>query len=192
MKGFLSGFLIMLGAFAYLKVGGVIGAVLFAFGIISIVKLGIPLYTGVAGTDMKFVDKITVLTQNIFGGLIGALIILIGDNSVCESANILALNKMNALWYVSLMKAILCGMIVDISVYLSKKDGNVIPLLIGIPLFILCGFNHSIADIFYIIAGASSETNSFGMILYYLICVIGNYLGCNARRLCTEGILHKN
>lgn len=186
MKDWLSGILITLGAFAYLNVGGVIGALLFAFGIICIVKLQIRLYTGVAGTDIKFRDKLIVLIRNIFGALVASILLMfICKDSVIETAQEIAINKVVSPWWISLIKAIMCGIIVDISVFLSKKDNNVLPLLIGIPLFILCGFNHSIADVSYLVIGATHESVSgFRMELYYLLCIIGNYLGCNLRRIC--------
>lgn len=183
MKEFLAGFLITLGAFVYLNVGGVIGALLFAFGIICIVKLQIPLYTGVAGTDIKFENKLKVLLGNILGAILASvLLILVSKEDVIINAQTIALSKVNSSWYVTLIKAFMCGAIVDISVYLSKKDGNVIPLIFGIPLFILCGFNHSIADVAYLIAGATKESTDLGMCIYYVVCVIGNYIGCNIRR----------
>ena len=185
MKGFLAGVLITLGAFVYLNVGGVIGALLFAFGIICVVKLGTPLYTGVAGTDMKFTDKLLVLLQNILGALVTALLLIVpAKPEVIETARSIAAAKVLSGWMTTLVKAFMCGVIVDISVFLSKKDGSVIPLIFGIPVFILCGFNHSIADVSYLIIGATSASVGLQMFLYYMLCVVGNYAGCNLRRLC--------
>lgn len=184
MKGFLSGILITLGAFCYLNVGGVIGALLFAFGIICVVKLQIPLYTGIAGTDAKSLDKFTALISNIAGAIFASLLLyLAAKPEVIETAQSIALSKINSAWYVTLVKAIMCGIIVDISVFLSKKDNSVIPLIFGIPLFILCGFNHSIADVTYISLGITNTLVSWRLLIYYLTCVFGNYLGCNIRRL---------
>lgn len=183
MKDFLSGILISLGAFVYLNVGGIVGAILFSFGIISIVKLNIRLYTGVAGTDIKFTDKCFVLVKNILGALFASVFLyFISSDSVISTAQSIALAKVSSSWYVTLIKAIFCGVIVDISVFLSKKENSVVPLLLGIPLFILSGFNHSIADVTYLILGATSESTSWNMFLYYIICIIGNYIGCNFRR----------
>ena len=184
MKGFLSGLLIMVGAYVYLKVGGIIGALLFSFGIISIIKLEIPLYTGIAGVENDMLKVSEVLWKNIFGSLIGVFLILLSDNSVIETCQNIAINKTHSLWYISLIKAIFCGLIVDISVFSSKKYNNSLPLLLGIPTFILCGFNHSIADIFYLTAGYNSEISVWNFIIYYIVVVIGNFIGCNIRRLC--------
>lgn len=187
IKNCLSGFLIALGAFAYLNVGGIAGALLFAFGIITIVKLQIALYTGVAGTNIDFVTKLDVLFANIFGAIIASvLLILISKPEVIETARNISITKVNSPIWVTFIKAIMCGVIVDVAVFLSKKDGNVIPLIFGIPLFILCGFNHSIADVAYILIGASHEIMTWHLLWYYLVCVIGNYVGCNLRQWCVK------
>jgi len=187
MKGFLSGMLITLGAYAFLNVGGAIGALLFAFGIICIVKLQIPLYTGVAGTDMKFADKLEVLAQNIAGSLIATFLLALcyTQKIPFENAEGIMATKLATPLYISFIKAIMCGMIVDVSVYLSKQTNSTIPLIFGIPLFILCGFNHSIADVTYIILGADGNMNNpLRLTWYYALCVIGNYVGCNIRQIC--------
>ena len=183
IKDILSGILISLGCYIYLKLGGIAGAILFAFGIITIVGLNISLYTGIAGTDNKFIDKLEVLLMNIVGSMIGGVLILFSDPDIHNVANSLCVNKMNTFWFSTFVKAILCGVIVDISVFLSKAKNSFIPLLIGIPLFILSGFNHSIADTVYFVIGGISDGFTFKFIIYYILCIVGNYIGCNFRRI---------
>ena len=195
LKKFFAGFLIAIGGYAFLKVGGIIGAFLFAFGIICVVKLQTPLYTGIAGTEEKFWTKMEVLALNIGGASLGAwLMHFTYDGVVLNNITPIIFNKLMSPWYVTLSKAIMCGCIVDISVFLSKRDNSVIPLLIGIPLFVICGFNHSIADAFYF----GIEDNLFlnyGLwkpTIYYIIVVIGNYIGCNIRHIFTRDNLFEN
>ena len=186
LKKIFAGFLIAIGGYAFLKVGGIVGAFLFAFGIVCVVKLQTPLYTGIAGTEEKFLTKIEVLFLNIIGAVIGAWIMhFIHDGVVENNLTPIILNKIMSPWYVSLSKAIMCGVIVDISVFLAKRDNSVIPLLIGIPTFVASGFNHSIADAFYLGMDNTLILN-YGIwksLLYYIIVVVGNYLGCNIRRI---------
>ena len=194
-KKILAGFLIAIGGYAFLKVGGIVGAFLFSFGIICVVNLQTPLYTGIAGTDEKFWTKIEVLVYNIIGAGIGAwLMHFTYDSVVLNNISPIIFNKLMSPLYVTLSKAIMCGVIVDISVFLAKRDNSVIPLLIGIPTFIMCGFNHSIADAFYF----GIENNlilNYGIwkpLLYYLIVVVGNYIGCNIRQVCTKDNIFNN
>lgn len=60
-----------------------------------------------------------------------------------------------------------------------------LPLLFGVPVFILCGFTHCIADAFYYcMASPSLLLGNAGMILLtYVLVVIGNLAGCNLYRL---------
>ena len=56
------------------------------------------------------------------------------------------------------------------------RQKKFIPLLLGVPLFILAGFWHSIADAFYYFV-ALNFTPRF--LFIYLLCVLGNFIGCN-------------
>ena len=188
MKGIFSGILISLGAYTFLSIGGIVGAVLFAFGIVSIVMLEIPLYTGIAGTNVKFKDKMIVLAQNVLGALLaGVVLSLVGGNQLDTDLSIVN-NKLATVGHITFIKAIFCGLIVDVAVFLSKKYGKTVaPLIMGIPAFIICSFNHSIADSFYI--GMTVLHNFNWVSLLYLVNVIvGNYIGCNIRQIC----LHNN
>ena len=74
----------------------------------------------------------------------------------------------------------MAGVTIDIAVWLYKNKGNILPIVFGVPLFILCGFYHSIADVTYIVA---AWTWSPDLLWYYPLIVLGNYAGCNIRRI---------
>ena len=192
LRHLLSGFLIALGAFAYISVGGPLGALLFSFGICSIVGLNIKLYTGVAGTDTKFKEKLLVLYYNICGAAIGAQLLLFSvfnNDMFLETSRKIVDTKLVTPFYITFLKAVACGAIVDISVHLSKVHNKFLPLLIGIPTFILCGFNHSIADAAYFVFAPIERGQLVSFLIYYPICIIGNYVGCNFRRICKINLL---
>ena len=73
-----------------------------------------------------------------------------------------------------------CGLIIDCTVFMSKTKGSVVPVLLGVPLFIVCGFYHSIADVVYLIAAGEWSP---AILWYYPMIVVGNYAGCNVRRV---------
>ena len=79
-----------------------------------------------------------------------------------------------------ILRAVGCGVIIDISVYLYRISKSLVPILFGIPLFILCGFYHSIADVVYLVAAFKWDP---AILWYYPIIVIGNFVGCNVRRV---------
>ena len=80
----------------------------------------------------------------------------------------------------SFLRAIGCGLIIDLSVWLYRKSNSLVPILFGVPLFIVCGFYHSIADVVYLVAAWKWSP---AILWYYPVIVIGNYVGCNVRRI---------
>ena len=179
----LSGILIGLGAAGYLAVGGIPGAIIFAFGLIGVVIFEVPLYTGKAGV-LKLNESWTLIRiwfWNVIGCiLIGLLVKYAGSDTSITSAMAIVDSRFEAGWIKSLLRSIGCGLIIDLSVYQFRKSGSLIPILFGVPLFILCGFYHSIADVVYLTA---SWRWSPEICWYYPVIVIGNYIGCNIRRL---------
>lgn len=179
----LSGILIGLGAAGYLAVGGIPGAIIFAFGLIGVVLTGTPLYTGKAGV-LKLNESWTLIRiwfWNVMGCiLIGLLVKYAGSDTSITSAMAIVDSRFEAGWIKSLLRSIGCGLIIDLSVYQFRKSGSLIPILFGVPLFILCGFYHSIADVVYLTASWRWNPE---ICWYYPVIVIGNYIGCNIRRL---------
>ena len=179
----LSGILIGLGSAGYLAVGGIPGAVIFAFGLIGVVIFEVPLYTGKAGV-LKLNESWTLIGiwfWNVIGCiLIGLLVKYAGSDTSIASAMTIVDGRFEAGWVKSLLRSIGCGMIIDLSVYQFRKSGSLIPILFGVPLFILCGFYHSIADVVYLTVSWRWSPEIYW---YYPVIVIGNYIGCNVRRL---------
>ena len=179
----LSGILIGLGSAGYLAVGGIPGAVIFAFGLIGVVIFEAPLYTGKAGV-LKPDESWTLIGiwfWNVIGCiLIGLLVKYAGSDTSIANAMTIVDGRFEAGWVKSLLRSIGCGMIIDMSVYQFRKSGSLIPILFGVPLFILCGFYHSIADVVYLTVSWRWSPEIYW---YYPVIVIGNYIGCNVRRL---------
>ena len=179
----LSGILIGLGAAGYLAVGGIPGAIIFAFGLIGVVIFEVPLYTGKAGV-LKLNESWTLIRiwfWNVIGCiLIGLLVKYAGSDTSITSAMAIVDSRFEAGWIKSLLRSIGCGLIIDLSVYQFRKSGSLIPILFGVPLFILCGFYHSIADVVYLTVSWRWSPEIYW---YYPVIVIGNYIGCNIRRV---------
>lgn len=182
-ESLLSGILIGLGAAGYLAVGGIPGAIIFAFGLIGVVLTGVPLYTGKAGV-LKGDESWTLIGiwfWNVMGCiLIGLLVKYAGSDTSITNAMTIVDGRFKAGWVKSLLRSIGCGLIIDLSVYQFRKSGSLIPILFGVPLFILCGFYHSIADVVYLTVSWNRNPEIYW---YYPVIVIGNYIGCNIRRL---------
>ena len=175
-----AGILIGLGAYGYLALGGIPGAIIFAFGLVGVVLSGSNLYTGKAGV-MTDIGALTLIWLfNILACvLIGLLVVSIGGEPQ-ERAQAGVDGRLAQGPWRSFLRAVGCGLIIDISVWLYRKSKSLVPVLFGVPLFIVCGFYHSIADVVYLV-GAWKWSPA--ILWYYPVIVIGNYVGCNVRRV---------
>ncbi len=180
----LAGICISIGCVVNLRVGGVAGAVLFAFGLTTVVYYGLKLYTGTAGFIRRQGDW-TMLLVVLIGNIVGCLLMawLIGyaqPDCIEPAANILAGRIAKGPW-ACLLLAIGCGFIMTTAVEFARK-GKMLPLLLGVPVFILCGFAHSIADAFYFLVSPSEQLLQADVLTVYLCEVAGNFIGCNLYR----------
>ena len=176
-----AGILIGLGACGYLALGGIPGAVVFAFGLVGVVLSGTPLYTGRAGV-MK-VNELPALVKiwlfNILAcAVIGLIMWYLGGEPVERSKTVVA-GRLAQGPVRSFLRAVGCGLIIDIACWMYRSTKNLAPVLFGVPLFIVCGFYHSIADVVYLVAAGSWDN---AILWYYPMIVLGNYAGCNIRR----------
>ena len=175
-----AGILIGLGAFGYLALGGIPGAVIFAFGLIGIVLTKTLLYTGQAGVLRNIWDVTKIWFFNIFACVvIGLLVWYLGGEPV-ERAKTVVAGRLAVDPIRVFLKALGCGLIIDIAVWMYRTTKNILPVLFGVPLFIVCGFYHSIADVVYLVAAWKWSPD---ILWYYPVIVLGNYAGCNVRRL---------
>lgn len=181
-KSFFAGILIGLGAFGYLALGGLPGAIIFAFGLIGVVLSGSLLYTGRAGV-MKLSETGSLVMIWLFNILacilLGLLMMSLGGEPVERAQTAVAGRLAQGPWR-SFLRAVGCGLIIDIAVWMYRTTKNILPVLFGVPLFIVCGFYHSIADVVYLVAAWKWSPD---ILWYYPVIVLGNYAGCNVRRL---------
>lgn len=178
-----AGLAISIGGTVYLSVDNkIIGSLLFAVGLYAIVLNGLFLYTGKVGYLVDQSDKIEYLgllaitwLGNLAGTWIGAVAVLntriqgIRENAVgiCETK--LADEPLSIF-----LLAIFCGILMYIAVDGFKEKENPLILFICVSVFILSGFEHCIANMFYFsIAGAWSLKT----IVYLIIMTLGNSLG---------------
>jgi len=179
-KTFLSGICISIGGAAYISVGGIVGEVLFAFGLLAIVHYKLPLYTGMAGFfDWREIDEWLLLLSTIFVNACGCLFAasLIG----LDGGDII-FSRIEAGYFLCLTRSIMCGIIMTFVVG-AARQGNPLPLLLGIPSFIACGFYHSIADAFYMFSTLADFDLVKDYFPYWLVIVFGNFIGCNIPRM---------
>ena len=180
----LAGICISIGCVVNLRVGGVAGAVLFAFGLTTVVYYGLKLYTGTAGfIRMKgdWTMLALVLVGNIIGCLLSAWLIAYAQPDCIEPASKILAGRLAKGPFACFLLAIGCGFIMTTAVEFARK-GKMLPLLLGVPVFILCGFAHSIADAFYFLVSPAEQVLQTDVLIVYISEVLGNFAGCNLYR----------
>jgi formate/nitrite transporter FocA (FNT family) len=169
LNSILAGMLIGIWNIALVSCGNkVIGSLLFSFALLSIINLRLPLYTGRIGkviTNKKQENLITILILNAFGSMATC-----GLFELMDSANMEKMKAVcNAKYGKSYLALFVAGILCNILIHIAVKSRNGIITIICIMCFILCGFEHSIADAGYLIFG--------GDVLKWLVIVAGNSVG---------------
>lgn len=185
LQAILAGICITLGGAVFLNIESkMIGSVLFTLGLFTICTRGYALYTGKVSycLDHKpsyILDVITIWVGNFFGTFFGAFCFLhtrIAPTIVAKAESLCEAKLADG--YLSLfILGIFCNMLIYIAVDGFKKIphevGKYIGLFLGVIVFILCGFEHSIADMFYFsVAGWSVKAW-----IAVLVITAGNAVG---------------
>ncbi len=170
--------------------GPVVGAILFCFGLLTVVGYKLSLYTGTAGFIRKGEVGMlcVVLLGNIFGCLCAAMLSRVSPMDIQGAAqNILELRLKTGAWRCGLL-GIGCGFMMTTSVKFAREK-NYLPLLFAVPLFIVCGFTHCVADAFYYLCVpvAFLKAHAWQVLGVYVCIVLGNLIGCNLYRI----VLHR-
>lgn len=177
----LAGMAIGIAAICNLVSGGIIGAALFAFALSAIVCCKWTLFTGRAGFAAgrgEFLELALILFYNAIGV---ALAVVLSDSIGALEVNaerIVALRRAAGLRV--LLPSVLTGVIMTVSVKCAR-EGQWLPLLLGIPTFVMCGFPHCVADIAYYCVARDMP---WGV---WLMSVAGNFVGCNLPTLLRFG-----
>lgn len=166
--------------------GSLVGAVMFSFGLLTVVGYKLRLYTGTAG----FIKKnevgtlFLILLGNIIGCFCASLLSRVTPMEIQAAAqNILELRLRTGALRCGLL-GIGCGFIMTTAVQFAKQK-QYLPLLFGVPLFIVCGFTHCVADAFYYLCVplAFWKANFITILTVYVSIVLGNLIGCNLYRI---------
>ena len=152
----------------------IISGLLFAFGLGMVILSGAELFTGNTLMTMGLLDKRIsfggmlrnwgiVYVGNFLGTLAVAFIVArfgwigAGEGALAAFSMKVAVGKMTMPFQNAFFMGILCNILVTLGVMfsLSAKDvtGRILGAYTPVAFFVICGFNHSIADMFYCALG---------------------------------------
>ncbi len=178
-KAVLAGFTISIGGVTFLAIeNSFIGSVMFAFGLLTILYKGWNLYTGKVGytTKLSLVPPLLVtLLGNLVGLTVGAIIYrATGTNSVRLAA--ICEKKLSNEWWKVFLLAIMCGVMMYLAVSLFRTTKSPLMVIMPISIFIVCGFEHSMASYFFLISYLGFDLSP-KFFVYIAIMIIGNAIG---------------
>lgn len=185
-----------------------ISSVVFPIGLFMVLVAGaelftgnclimVPVLSGKAKLSGMLKNWVLVYFGNMVGGFLIALIATFGhtysfaDNALAEMVVSTAVTKANISFSDGLLRGILCNVLVCLAVWCSfaadELAGKVLALWLPVMLFIICGFEHCIANMYFIPAGLLTSAvygipaeglSLFGFFVTNLIPVtIGNIIG---------------
>ena len=182
LSGICAGLMISIGGTVFLSCENrYIGAVLFSVALLCICLKGYSLFTGKIGfiPEKHGKEEFSVLLLGLLGNAIATSVCGIAIRYALPAVGAKALEicsaKLDLSFGSALIKGIFCGVLMYMAVSIYRDHNkNIVGILFCIPVFILCGFEHSIADMFYFAASGIVSLKAFGFIW---IIIIGNAIG---------------
>ena len=182
IKSFLAGMFVSMGCVVFLMAPDkIIGSFLFSFALFAIVNMKLDLYTGKIGylvlnCNWKYArDLGLTLIGNFIGSFFTAFMIRQTRLDIMEIVTTVTQVKLNDSYISLFILAIFCGMLMFLGVELFRSIesyvGKALSIVFVVMVFILSGFEHCIADMFYF--------NLAGNLNLITLCVIilGNTVG---------------
>ena len=201
LKGILAGLSIGLGGFLYIlmtylfhddlaDLGNILGSIVFSIGLFLVCTFSLNLYTGKIGLvfeekkDKEFYISLPImLIGNAIGAFgLGYICFFIFRNTDVYQFALSAANKRlvfsTPLDYVStIIKSFLCGVCVYMAVKSFSMDRlrplGITLLVFFVFLFVYCGFQHCIANMFYF--GMANTINWYTLINLLLVITFNSF-----------------
>lgn len=185
LRAVMTGFAIGIGGSVYLSCDNkYMGAFLFGTGLFVILSFGFNLFTGKVGYAVEnkpsyIIDLILIWLGNLTGtAIMGGMILCTRIASIGEKAAEICSVKFNDSLLSIFILAIFCGMLMFIAADGFKKIenpvGKMLAVFLPVMAFILSGYEHCIANMFYFTIAKVWSANT---VLYLLVMTMGNAVG---------------
>lgn len=189
--GILAGVFLSIGCAASMSADNkALGAFLFSLGLFAIITFKLGLFTGKAGymavKPPSYIGEVAVtIVGNACGAAIGGTLLRLTRFApvFTEKASYVIDAKFADNPVSIFILAVFCGIMMFTAVDGNKREkesgnhtGAVFVTVLPIMIFIMCGFNHCIADMAYFFISGCSHAD--GAAMYFLMAVLGNAVGC--------------
>ena len=185
----LAGIMISFGGGVYLACESkIVGALLFSLGLTVILINGLLLFTGKTAYLLENKPSyipylLTIWLGNILGCMLMGALVFVAKPAMAETASALCEAKLVQTPIQTIILGALCGVLVYLAVDFYRTDDDkkafvkYLMVFTCVPAFILCGFEHSVADMFYFAASSSHSLYTVKGIVYILLVSAGNLIG---------------
>ena len=181
LSGVSAGTCISLGGAVFLACENrTVGAVLFSVALLCICFRGYALFTGKVGflPENHARPAVQLLLLCLLGNLIATVIcgilVRFAVPASGETAFTVCSAKLTQSPAATLIRGFFCGVLMYLAVSVWRDRQTPVGILFCIPVFILSGFEHSIADMFYFAASGIVSARAF---VFLWIVILGNALG---------------
>ena len=181
IEGVLAGIMIAIGGSVFVACDDkVVGSVFFSVALLTICMKGYSLFTGKVGFIPQSHKKedISALLWGLLGNLIGTvvcgLLVATALPKLHAASEVIAAAKLSQSFIETLIRAFFCGVLMYAAVSIFREHKSSLGIFFCVPTFILAGFEHLIADMFYLALGYSFDVKS---LLFILTVLLGNALG---------------
>ena len=184
--GILAGAAIALGGTVFLSLDDkVLGALFFTVGLFAVCTFGFNLYTGkvcyAPEKDAKYALSLPVIW---LGNLAGAGLVALAERAtrigpkLAEKAQVLCQAKLDDGPVSIFLLALFCNLLIWLAVEGFRSNphsvGKYLSLFFGVTVFILCGFEHCVANMYYFTVAGMWSWKTLG---WLLIMTAGNSVG---------------
>lgn len=181
IDGIKAGIMIAIGGSVFLACENrYIGAILFSVALLSICLKGYSLFTGKVGylPENHSREAVKILLCDLLGNIVSTVLlgfaVSFANPALGEAAKVICEAKLSQEALQTFIRAFFCGVLMYMAVSTYREKGTLAGIFFCVPVFILSGFEHSIANMFYF--GASGIIN-LDSVIYLAIVVIGNSVG---------------
>ena len=181
IDGIKAGIMIAIGGSVFLSCENrYIGAILFSVALLCICLKGYSLFTGKVGylPENHSKEAVKILLCGLLGNIVSTILlgfaVSFANPALGEAAKVICEAKLSQEALQTFVRAFFCGVLMYMAVSTYREKGTLAGIFFCVPVFILSGFEHSIANMFYF--GASGIIN-MDSIIYLAVIIAGNSVG---------------